>query len=194
MMDGRWDSLYETASSQEGMFTTQQAAAAGYSPQLLVHHVNSGRMQRVQRRIYRLVHFPPGDHEDLVAAWLWSERAGVISHRTALSLRQLSDVLPARVHLTLPLAWHRRRVRVPDGIRLHYAEVTPAERGWHGSVPVTSVRRTLNDCARDGLSPDLLLQATRQALRRGLVVKTELPDVAAALTPYGGMEDEAEKV
>lgn len=194
MLDARWNGLYETASAQEGMFTTQQAAAAGYSPQLLVHHVKSGRMRRIQRRVYRLVHFPPGDHEDLVAAWLWSERAGVISHNTALSIRQLSDLLPARTHLTVPLAWRRRRVRIPDGIRLHYADVGAVDRAWYGSVPVTSVRLTLNDCARDGLSPDLLLQATRQALRRGLVVKTDLADVAAALTPFGGMEDEGEKV
>lgn len=193
-MDSRWDSLYETAAAQEGMFTTQQAADAGYSPQLLVHHVNGGRFTRVQRRIYRLVHFPPGDHEDLVAAWLWSERAGVISHDTALSVRELSDVLPRSVHMTLPLTWRRRRVRVPDLIRLHYADVAPRDRTWHGSVPITSVRRTLNDCARGGLSPDLLLQATHQALRRGLVVKTELPDVAAALTPFGGLGNEGEKV
>ena len=24
----------------------------------------------------RLVHFPPGDHEDLAAVWLWSDRDG----------------------------------------------------------------------------------------------------------------------
>jgi len=39
----------------------------------------------------------------------------------------------------------------------------------------------LNDCARGGLSPELLRQAAQQALRRGLVTKPELGDVEAAL-------------
>ena len=30
-----WDHLFEIAAAQEGLFTTQQAAEAGYSPQLL---------------------------------------------------------------------------------------------------------------------------------------------------------------
>ena len=56
-----WDRLYETAAAQEGFFTTRQAADAGYSSQLLVHHAAGGRVTRVRRGIYRLVHFPVGE-------------------------------------------------------------------------------------------------------------------------------------
>src|SRR5690349_16449602 len=107
-----WDRLFETAAAQQGMFTTQQAAEAGYSPQLLTHYQHSGRAVRVRRGVYRLVHFPAGEHEDLVLAWLWSERVGIISHHTALSLHGLSDLLPSHVHLTLPEASRSRRFRV----------------------------------------------------------------------------------
>ena len=166
-----WSCLYETAASQEGLFTTRQAAEAGYSPQLLVHHVHSGRVLRLRRGIYRL----------------WSERAGVVSHQTALGLHGLSDALPAHVHLTLPGAWSRRRLRVPGGVVLHHADVSAEERAWFGPVPTTNVRRTLNDCARAELSPELLRPAARQALRRGLVTRAELGDVEAALEPFGGL-------
>ena len=169
-----WQALYDTAASQEGLFTTKQAAAAGYSPPLLAHHQKTGRIARVSRGIYRLVHFPPGEHEELVTAWLWSEAQGVLSHQTALSLHGLSDVLPAQIHLTLPLSWRRRRFRVPRGLVLHHADVPRGERDWVGAVPVTSVRRTLNDCAIVGLSPDLLRQGAKQALARGLVTKAEM--------------------
>jgi predicted transcriptional regulator of viral defense system len=182
-----WNRLYATAAAQEGLFTTRQAAEAGYSPQLLVHHVHAGKFARVRRSIYRLVHFPAAEHEDLVAAWLWSEREGVISHQTALALHGLSDALPAHVHLTLPIAWRRRRFRVPDGVVLHHAEVPPEDRAWFGAVPTTHPRRSLNDCARAGLSPELLQHAARQAVRRGLVTKPELGDVEAALEPFGGL-------
>lgn len=182
-----WQALYDVAASQEGLFTTRQAAAAGYSDPLLAHHQKAGRIARIRRGIYRLVHFPAGEHEDLVAAWLWAESAAVLSHQTALSLHDLSDSLPAQIHLTLPTAWQQRRLRVPKGLVLHYAGVTNKERTWTGAVPATSVRRTLDDCAHSGVAPDLLRQAARQALTRGLVAKSDLKEVEKALKPYGGI-------
>jgi predicted transcriptional regulator of viral defense system len=164
-----------------------QAAEAGYSTHLLRKHIHAGRVTRSQRGIYRLVHFPVGEHEELVTAWLWSEQAGVLSHQTALSLHALSDVLPAQVHLTLPEAWRRRRFRVPAGVVLHHADVAPGERSWFGAVSATSAGRTLCDCAKAGLSPELLQQAAQQALRRGLVTGNELTDVETALKPFGGL-------
>ena len=182
-----WDLLYETAAGQQGMFTTKQAAEAGYSPQLLVHHTHAGKTIRVRRGIYRLVDFPAGEHEELVLAWLWSERSGVLSHQTALALHGLTDVLPAQVHLSVPSAWHRRRFRLPADVVLHHADVAAADRAWFGAVPVTTPRRTLTDCAIAGLTPELLRQASRQALRRGLVARSELAEVERALKPFGGI-------
>jgi predicted transcriptional regulator of viral defense system len=182
-----WQALYDVAASQEGLFTTQQAAAAGYSPPLLAHHQKVGRIVRLRRGIYRLVHFPQGEQEELVTAWLWTDAQGVLSHQTALSLHGLSDVLPAQIHLTLPLNWRQRRFRVPRGFVLHYADVSPSDRTWIGAVSVTSARRTLNDCAIAGLSPDLLRQGAKQALTRGLVTKPEIGEVQKALKSFGGL-------
>ena len=182
-----WNRLFETAASQDGLFTTQQAAEAGYSAQLLAHHLAAGRMLRVSRGVYRLVHFPAGDHEDLTAVWLWSEQQGVISHQTALALHDLSDVLPAQIHLTLPCGWRKRRLRVPDGIVLHYGDIAKSERRWIGAVPVTDPLRTLKDCAEQHLSPDLLRAAARDALVRGFVTRDELAVVENALAPFGGL-------
>lgn len=183
-----WDRLYDVAAAQAGLFTTWQAAEAGYSPPLVVHHVRRGRFARARRGVYRLVHFPASEHEELVTAWLWSEQAGVFSHDTALSLHGLSDALPANLHLTLPLAWRRRRLRRPALVTLHHADLAPADRTWFGPVPITSVARTLHDCATAALAPDLLRQAAQQALRRGLVVRQDLGEVERALTPFGGLE------
>ena len=184
-----WDRLYETAAAQDGLFTTRQGVEAGYSSQLLLHYVRTGRARRIRRGIYRLVHFPPGEHDELVALWLWSEEGGVFSHQTALNLHGLSDVLPSRIHLTLPGEWRRRRFRVPADVTLHHANVTPNERTWCGAVPLTAVARTLNDCASEGLSPELLHQAAQQAIARGLATTAELPVVAEALEPFGGFSE-----
>lgn len=182
-----WQALYDIAAAQEGLFTTKQAAAAGYSPPLLAHYHKTGRIARIRRGIYRLVHFPSGEQEELITAWLWTDSQGVLSHQTALALHRLSDVLPAKIHLTLPLSWRRRRFRVPRGFVLHHADVSRGERTWVGAVPVTSARRTLNDCAMAGLSPDLLRQGAKQALTRGLVTKAEIGEVQKALKSFGGL-------
>lgn len=182
-----WHKLAGVATAQEGSFTTKQAAEAGYSPQLLIKHIRARRISRMRRGIYRLVHFPAGEHEDLIAAWLWSDQAGVISHHTALALHDLSDALPSKVHLTLPQAWRRRRLRVPPGVVIHHANVPPDDLAWFGAAPTTNPRRTLNDCAREALAPDLLRHAAQQAIRRGLVARAELCDVDEALRPFGGL-------
>ncbi len=183
-----WDRLFETAAAQEGLFSTRQAAKAGYSPQLLAHHVAAGRMLRVRRGIYRLVHFPAGEHEDLMVVWLWCDQEGVFSHQTALALHDLSDVLPAKVHVTLPEAWRRRRLRVPEGVSLHYGTVLAGERQWFGPVPATSPLRTLQDCAQAHVAADLLRGAALDALGRGLVARAQLTDIEAALEPVGGID------
>jgi predicted transcriptional regulator of viral defense system len=175
-----WDRLYEIAVAQEGHFTTAQAAQAGYSPQLLVKYLKGGRIRRVRRSIYRIVHYPAGEHEDLVVHWLWSERAGVFSHETALMLHELSDALPAQAHMTLPLSWKGRRLRVPPGLVLYHAEVAEGERAWIGPVRVTDVPRTLMDCATSRVAPDLLHDAFQEAARRGLVDRSS----EAVVMPY----------
>jgi predicted transcriptional regulator of viral defense system len=176
-----WNRLYETAAAQAGLFTTRQAAEAGYSPQLLAHHLKTGRVTRERRGVYRLVHFPVDEHEELAAVWLWTGQEGVFSHDTALALHDLSDVLPSKTHLTLPTSWRGRRLRGPSGVVLHHGDVPPRERSWFGPVPATNPARTLRDCAAAHLSVDLLRQAFQQARRRGLVRRGELGELERSL-------------
>ncbi len=172
-----WDRLYEIGASQDGHFMTVQAAQAGYSPQLLAKHLKSRRIRRVSRGIYRIVHYPAGDHEDLAVLWLWSEREGVFSHETALTLHELSDVLPSKTHMTVPSSWKTRRLRVPGQLVLHFSDLEEEEKAWHESVPVTSSARTLCDCAAEDFSPDLLRQALQQGIERGLFIDREVRPV-----------------
>ncbi len=177
----RWSQLYGTAAAQEGHFTTAQAAVAGYSPQLLTKYLNNGRIVRVRRGVYRLVHFPPADYEDLVVIWLWSEREGVFSHETALALHQLSDALPAKAYLTLPRRWKSRRVRVPLGVAPYFRDLTDSDRGWVGAVPVTTAVRTVLDCATDGVDPILVEQAVEEGIRRGMFTAAMIEPAAEYL-------------
>ena len=176
-----WEALYSVAQSQSGYFTTGQAATAGYSPPLLHKYLGNGRVVRVRRGIYRLVHFPASEHEDLVVAWLWTERAGVFSHETALALYDLSDALPAELHMTLPVNWRQRRLRVPAGLVLHFADLSEVDRTGFSAVQITSASRTLRDCLEANVSPELVRQAVLQARRRGLISEKDGAELNAAL-------------
>jgi len=179
-----WNRLYELAAAQEGHFTTAQAAEAGYSRPLLAKYLRNDRVRRVRRGVYRLVHYPAGEHEDLVALWLWAERTGVFSHETALALHGLSDALPSQAHMTLPASWKIRRLRVPNGIVMHFADIGDRERTWSGTVPVTTVPRTLLDCAEARVAPAIVRDAFEEAAERGLLDQGSLPAVVSYLRRF----------
>jgi predicted transcriptional regulator of viral defense system len=167
-----WQTLFRLAARQEGLFSAHQAVTAHCSQQLLGKYLAAGRVERVRRGVYRIADFPPGDHEELVAIWLWSKTEGVLSHESALFLHNLSDALPIRTHVTLPESWRTRKI--PDDIAPYFGEIIPEHRTWVGPLPVTSVRRTLSDCLHSSIAPELVAQASRQAAERGLITSAEI--------------------
>ncbi len=169
-----WQALFRLAATQEGLFSARQATSVGCSQQLLARYASTGRIERVQRALYRIVDFPPGEHEDLMAIWLWSRTEGVFSHETALFLHDLSDALPIRAHITLPSSWRTRKIEVPQGVAIYHDDVADSERSWVGPLPVTAVRRSLSDCLHTSVAPELIAQASVQAAERGLITAAEI--------------------
>lgn len=169
-----WEALYELAVGQAGYFSLAQASQAGFSRPRLQYHLKTGKLERAGRGVFRLRYYPPSPLEEYVALWLWSGREGTFSHDTALLIHELSDVLPAKTHLIVPASWQERRLRVPPGVVIHPMQLKPAERTWVGPVPVTTPHRTLLDAIRDGVSPELVSQARRQARARGLLTTQEV--------------------
>ncbi len=161
--------IYKLAEAQQGYFTAEQAKNSGCSPQLLRRYQQTGRVLAVRRAVYRLGQFPAGEHEDLVVLWLWSGRRGVFSHSTALSLHGLTNLMPERFDLTLPQRLAKSRMKVPPEVRLHFHDLRKDERTPLGPVWLTSVERTLSDCADAGVDPELLREARAEAKKRGLL-------------------------
>lgn len=166
--------LYYTAEQQAGYFTTTQALEAGFSPSLLTYHVHTGHFVRVKWGIYRLVQFPSSQHEDLFIAWLEAGTGTVISHESALALYDLSDVLPTKVHVTVPRGASRRHPR----LSLHTNQLGPQELTSMAGLPVTTVSRTIADVATSGLAEEQVVQAVKQAIQRGLVNQIDLKNYA----------------
>ena len=164
------DKLYPIAEAQAGYFTTGQAEDAGVDRPRLSRYAAAGCLQRARRGVYRLTHFPRSRHEDLFIAWLETGPHSVISHDSALALYDLSDALPAAIHVTLPRTASRRR----RGLRLHTNQISREEITSYEGLPVTTVPRTIADVALEGLSDELIEQAVQEAVAQGLALPEDL--------------------
>ena len=182
MTSERFKRAYEIAATQAGHLSRAQALSVGISDELLHHYVRIGLLERIGRGVFRLAMYPTEDHEDLAASWLWSKQKGVFSHQTALSLFDLSDLLPAKKHMTVPVSWARRRIRIPRGIVVHYADLTPTEITSFGPVPVTVPMRTIIDCVASGVDERAVERAIRQATRRRLFSRRDLSSALRTAT------------
>ena len=176
--------LTTMAASQGGYFTSKQAAAIGYTAPKRNYHVHVGNWVRERRGIFRLSMQPLPVRPDLILWWLWSrnrqdEPQGVYSHQTALSLHELTDAMPSRLHMTVPKTF-RRSAAIPKSIVLHIADLPPSDIEQIDGVPATKALRTMIDVAASGEVPlpDLQL-AFAEATRSGKITRAE---IAAAKT------------
>jgi predicted transcriptional regulator of viral defense system len=170
--------LFEVASTQHGHFTAAQARACGFRTDMLTHHTRRGRFVRVHRGVYRLRDYPSAPQDHLVAAWLALGREAVVSHESALAILDLSDVVPDAIHISVPRA--RRYAPSLPGVRLHtitrpLAHEDVIERL---GIRLTSPARTIVDAAAAGTAPEQVEMAIRQAVRRGLLVPSQLHALA----------------
>lgn len=167
--------LNRVSYGQDGYFTSRQAREHGFSPQLLAHHVRSGRYERVRRGLYRLSDFPGSSHQEVREKWLavGTERA-VVSHESALDLHGLSDVLPNTVHLLV--GREDRGIKPPSGVTVHTTTeaLHPSEVVTREGMRVTDPVRSILDAAETGSAPEQIETAVRQALAEGLATRGPL--------------------
>jgi predicted transcriptional regulator of viral defense system len=163
--------LFDIAQSQAGYFTSSQAVQAGYSHRLQHYHVQRGHWRRIERALFRLRDYPPAEHEDLVRWFLWSGGAAVVSHETAAAVHDLGDLMPARVHLTVPPGF---RKALPPAVVVHRARLAAPDVQEHSGFTVTTPLRTILDLKAAATESDWLAGVVRDALARGMVRRSEM--------------------
>ena len=172
MRPRQWDTiLYALAEEQAGYFTAAQARSAGLHQVRLAQLHRGGDIERVTRGVYRLTRYPVSPLAHYMEAVLWpqvrrADAQGVISHESALAIYGLSDVSPARIHVTLPPSLRIRRA-VPKQLALHYAQLDPQDVQRVDGVPVTTPARAIRDAHESHLGPALVRQAIEDGGRSG---------------------------
>lgn len=154
--------LAATTARQHGLFTVQQAAAAGVSKGVLDRRVRDGELVAVDYSVYRSALTPTGWHQRLLAACLAGP--ALASHRSAAFLWRLPTEDATLIEVTA--LRHRRRhsdeVVWHESYLLDESDITEID-----GIPVTGAGRTLADLA--GVLPsDQLRRAADEVLRRNL--------------------------
>lgn len=180
----RTQRLFEIADGQAGYFTAKQAGDVGYNYRLQHYHRERGHWKQVGHGLFRLVQYPEGNNEDLARLSLWSrnrkgEPQAVASHETALRLHGLSDLMPEKVHLSVPKGFRKQS---PKGVVLHKTDIPEADAEDLNGFRVTTPLRTILDVARSReISPEHLESAVREAVARGLVRRKTLREELSRL-------------
>jgi predicted transcriptional regulator of viral defense system len=171
--------LYSIAAGQMGFFTARQAVEAGFQDPNHSFHVKNGNWEKIRRGIYRLSRYPRTPEAEFVVYSLWSRNKegipqGVYSHETALSINELSDANPAKLHMTVPPGF-RRNSKIPKMLNLHKNILAPGDIAEYSGYSVTRPVRTVRDIlASASANPEIIEQALADGLKTGTITMEEM--------------------
>lgn len=178
-----YDTVFDIALGQHGYFTSAQAREQGVKKPALSKMAKRGNIEHVSWGLYRVSSLPLSEYSQYMEAALWpGKRTGVISHESALSLYGLSDVSPARIHVTLPTSYRTHR-DIPPLLQLHHADLERDEIRRVEGVPVTTPARTIRDCHAGHLGIQLLRQAIDEGQQQGYLTPGDANALRDELLP-----------
>jgi very-short-patch-repair endonuclease len=148
--------VWRIAARDHNVVTRAELVALGFSPRAIEHRVAKRRLHPKARGVYA-VGTPELTREGrwMVAIKSCGEQA-VLSHLSAAVLYGIRKPEPSRIHVTVPRTANPRR----RGVKVHRREAY-ARRKRNG-IPVTTVERTIIDCAAT-LARDDIEQMVNQA-------------------------------
>ena len=175
------DELWETATTQLGFLTAQQAVDLGIGKHALQMLVHRGTLLRVAHGVYRFPQYPVGQYDGYMLAVLWTRAPkACLSHETALDAYSISDVNPNRIHVTV---CKQRRLRRAGGeeYEIHYEDLAPAQIGWWQEIPTVTPGTALEQCITYGTPTYLLRQAIERGHAQGYLTTAQRDGSAAKL-------------
>ena len=182
------EELLPLAEQNDGLVTAAQARALGIADSVLARLTQRGKLERVARGVYRIPYFPAAPLSQYREAVMWARASHgpeqvALSHETALGVYGISDVNPARVHLTVPKRARLRRQK-PKWIVIHRGDLGASDVTTHEGLPVTTVAKTVTDVMATTGRLGLARQAIKDARKEGYISAAELQQLTRKLNHY----------
>jgi len=188
--------LEDIALSAGGVFRTKEALEAGVHRRDLYALRDAGFLVEISRGLYRLTDAEATPYIDLIAVSRRSPR-GIICLNSALSFWDLTDEVPAEVHLAVPRGSRPPSIEYPP-TRVHVFAADTFELGIEQvhldsreEIRIYSPERTVVDAMRlrGQVGTDVAYESLRRYLRHPGASSGELLRLARKLRTGGPMSD-----
>jgi predicted transcriptional regulator of viral defense system len=169
--------LYNRALDRYGYVTTHDAESVGVPPVELRKIAARGGLEHVAYGVYRFDDIPRTARDQYMEAVLRVGPDAYLTQDAVLALHDLGLVNPRHIRVGAP---RRARGQLPDHIEVIQERLDPADLTAYEGIPSATVARALLDCGGVVMG-ERLVDAAREAARRGLLRKREAARVLAAL-------------
>ena len=159
------EKLVGVAALQHGYVTTTDAVAVQVNPAELRKLAGRGRLDHCGHGLYRIASYPMRNHDELMAAVMWTNKRAVIGGESALDLHELCDVNPWTISLVTE-APYRPRKHGGQWYRVKHTDLSPGDVQEVDDIPVLVPRRAILDAIEDGVDHRHIEQAIETARRR----------------------------
>ena len=146
------EKLLKLFESKQGLVRLSDVTEVGIHPRELTKLIQEGKIERIQRGIYRKVN-AIGFDKDWLLEVSYRVPKGVICLLSAMDFHQLSTFIPNEIHLALPVGSYLPQFDYPK-VELHqftdhiYAYGIEEHEVGPGSIKVYSIEKTLADLLR----------------------------------------------
>lgn len=194
------DELEQLLENQWGLVTYSDAINRGINPRLLSEWVKAGRLERVQRGVYRSPDAPRGELDSWLEVSLRVPQ-GVVCLLSAARFHELTTFAPSEIFMAIPNKAWRPKLEWPP-VRYFYFSGSAYAYGVEehstaaGSVKIYSQEKTVADLLRyrNKLGESLFLEALKTYLSQHSFRVPKLLEAARACRVEGLMQDYARTV
>ncbi|WP_166340130.1 type IV toxin-antitoxin system AbiEi family antitoxin domain-containing protein [Xiamenia xianingshaonis] len=174
------EKLREIALDQHGFVTSSQAKEVGVSRPSLSYLAKRGRIERLERGIYRIPQVNATENDAYQLALLWAGDGAFLSHDTALAIWNICDINPTVIHVTVPKG-RRIQKQGRGNVAIHSADVPTGDLKWWDGMRTASPCLSIRQSIERGVSSHVVAQAIERGHARGLIDKKQAAELEAEL-------------
>ena len=165
-------SLIELSINQSGYFTACQALKLGYSYRAQSYYLETDYWIKEDRSLYRFNFLPYQKNDDLIKACFWSRNKNdipqaVISHESAAMVHDLGEIIPKKIHLTVPKSF---RKEPPTKYQIYKENIANSEIESKEFFKVTTPIKTIVDLIQK-IDQEQLAKIIEDAYHKGLITQ-----------------------
>jgi len=170
-----YDDIYEYASDNYGLFTTADANNIGIPIIELAKLAQRGRLKRIGHGVYRIAHYIPTPLDKYADAVALVGHEAYIYGESVLAMHGLANVNPLNIYVACT---QNVRKKVPPYIKI-IRETDNSESKYEG-ITTQNLADAIITC-KASVMTERLEDATKEALRLGLISKTDATAIAKEL-------------